>query len=372
MTRLTTVLLTLIGISMMSACSYRQTQTPDQKAFAKLDSLFGLLYPGDEPGAAVLILKGDDVIYEKGFGIADTETKEPVTGKTFFNIASISKQFSAVALMMLHEEGKLSLDDNVSTFFPQFKASFFKNITLHHLLSHTSGIPDSRPRDDRNFVLTANDVESYAYLETLDKLNFEPGKEYEYMNPTFQLMYTVIEKASGMQFDDFMRTRIFDVAGMLEATYFEAEKVIPHLSHGYVPNENGEGFRECDYGEASFFATKADGGLYTSVSEFVLWEKALRNHLLISKEMSDEAWSKKIDIPEIPFTGYGYGWYIEEKPGFPKKVYHTGNNGGYQLFAGRYPDKGILYLIFATRDDRDREATVASVDEIMKDAGWLD
>ena len=369
MNQLKTILLAFIGLYVMVACSTKQT--PEQTAFDRLDSLFNQLYPADEPGAAVLILKGDDIIYEKGFGIADVETKEPITGKTFFCIASVSKQFSGVALMMLHEEGKLSLDDNVATFFPQFKAPFFKNITLRHLLSHTSGIPDSRPRNDRNFVLTATDEASYAYLERLDKLNFEPGTAYEYMNPTFQLMYTIIEKASGMTFDDFMRTRIFDVAGMTEATYFEENKYIPHLSHGYVPNENGEGFQECDYGETSFFATKADGGLYTSVEEFVQWEKALRNNLLISKEMSKEAWSKKIDIPETPYTGYGYGWYIEEKPGFPEKVYHTGDNGGYQLFAGRYPDKNILYLIFATRNDKDREAVVEKVDEIMKAAGWL-
>ena len=344
----------------------------DQKAFTQLDTLFGELYPADEPGAAVLILKGDDIIYEKGFGIADIETKEPVTGKTFFNIASVSKQFSGVALMMLHEEGKLSLDDNLASFFPQFQASFFQNITLRHLLSHTSGIPDSRPRHDRNFVLTATDEASCVYLETLDKLNFEPGTAYEYMNPTFQLMYMIVEKASGMQFDEFMRTRIFDLAGMPEAVYFEADKTIPHLSHGYIPNRDSEGFQECDYGETSFFATKADGGLYTSVEEFVQWEKALRNNLLLSKEMSDEAWSKKIDIPEIPYTGYGYGWFIEERPEFPKKVYHTGDNGGYQIFAGRYPDKGILYLIFATCNDKDREDTVEKVDQIMKAAGWLD
>ena len=372
MIKLKNILLTFICLCVMISCSTKQVQTPDQKAFAQLDSLFEQLYPANEPGAAALILKGDSVVYNKGFGIANMETKEPVTGKTFFCIASVSKQFSAVALMMLHEEGKLSLDDNVSTFFPQFKAPFFKTITLRHLLSHTSGIPDTRPRNDRNFVLTATDEASYAYMENLDMLNFEPGTNYEYMNPTFQLMYTIIEKASGMQFDDFMRTRIFDVAGMAESTYFEDGKDIPHFSHGYRPNRNGEGFQKYDYGEASFFATKADGGLYTSVEEFAQWEKALRGNLLISKEMSEEAWSNKIAIRDTSYTGYGYGWFIEEKPELPKKVYHTGNNGGFQIYAGRYPDKEILYLIFATRDDKNREAIVEKVDEIMKAAGWLD
>ena len=372
MPKLKYILFGFIGLCVIASCTTKQIQTPDQKAFAQFDSLFGQLYPADEPGAAVLFLKGDSVVYKKGFGIANMETKEPVTGKTFFCIASVSKQFAAVALMMLHEEGKLSLDDNVSSFFPQFKAPFFKTITLRHLLSHTSGIPDTRPRNDRNHVLYATDEISYAYMENLEKLNFEPGTAYEYMNPTFQLMYTIVEKASGMKFDDFMRTRIFVVAGMSESTYFEADKVIPHSSHGYRPNRNGEGFQKYDYGEASFFATKADGALYTSVEEFVQWEMALRSNLLISKEMSDEAWSKKIEVTDTLYTGYGYGWFIEERPELPKKIYHTGDNGGYQIYAARYPDKEILYLIFATRNDRNREATVEKVDKIMKAAGWLD
>ena len=354
---------------MISSCS--TPKTTDQVALGQIDSLFTSLYPENKPGAAVLILKGDAVIFNKGYGLADMETKIPVDAKTFFCIASVSKQFSGVALMILQEEGKLSLDDNVQKFFPQFKEPFFKEITLRHLLSHTSGIPDSRPRNDRNFVLTATDEASYSYLRNIKELNFSPGSAYEYMNPTFQLMYTIIEKCSGQSFDDFMRERIFLPAGMTEATYFEEGKPIPRMAHGYRPNKDG-GFIEVDYGETSFFATKADGGLYTSVEEFVLWEKALRNNTLIPAHIKEEAHSVKIQIPDIPYTGYGYGWFIEEKPGFPKKVYHTGNNGGFQIFAGTYPEQQILVLIFATRDDHDREATVEKVDQIIKAAGWLD
>ncbi len=357
---------------MVTSCS--SPQTPDQRAFARLDSLFTGLYPADEPGTAVLIMRGDSIVYEKFFGLADMDSKQPITGTTFFNIASVSKQFSGVALIMLQEEGKLSLNDSLPKFFPQFKAPFFKDIRLKHLLSHTSGIPDSRPRDDRNFVLTATDEQSYAYLEHLDKLNFATGTAYEYMNPTFQLMYTIIEKASGMPFDDFMRTRIFIPIGMNETTYFEANKTIPHMAHGYIPDldRKDKGFKEYDYGEETFFATKADGGIYTSVEEFILWQKAMRDNKLITEVTKEEAWSSKVNIPEIPYTGYGYGWFIEQRPDYPKKVYHTGDNGGFQIYAGVFPEKGVHCLIFSTRNDRDREATVAQVDEVMKTAGWLE
>lgn len=369
MRKLTIILTFLVYI--MQACD-SDVKNSDKIALKQVDSLFNSLYPENEPGAAVLIMKGDSIIFEQGYGIADMDSLTPIDGNTFFNIASVSKQFSAVAVMMLAEEGKLSLDDSVKKWFPDFKADFFNKIRIRHLLSHTSGIPDSRDRSDRKFVTTATDVESYSYLKNLDKLNFEPGTSYEYMNPTFQLMYTIIEKASGVPFDTFMRERIFIPAGMNESTYFEAEKFIPRMSHGYLYDSTAKKYNEFDYGEESFFATKADGGLYTSVREFVNWEKALRSDKLISSATKNEAHSPKINIPDIPYTSYGYGWFIQEKPGFPVKVYHTGDNGGFQIYAGRYPEKKILYLIFSNRNDRDRELTSNKLDEIFKKAGWLD
>jgi len=365
-----TCLLTIIAVIMQSCSS--EEKIKNKIALLQIDSMFTTMYPSNEPGAEVLILKGDSIIFEKGYGIADMDSLTPINENTFFNIASVSKQFSGVALMMLAEEGKLSLDDNVKKWFPDFKADFFNKITLRHLLSHSSGIPDSRDRNDRNFVLTSTDVESYSYMKNLDSLNFEPGTSYEYMNPTFQLMYTIIEKASATSFDKFMRDRIFIPSGMKESTYFEADKLIPRMAHGYLYDSLTNKFNEFDYGEESFFATKADGGLYTSVREFVQWEKALRENKLISEKSKNMAHSAKIKISDNPETSYGYGWFIQNKPDYPTKVYHTGDNGGFQIYAGRYPDKKILYLIFSNRNDRNRELTADKLDRIFKQAGWLE
>ncbi|MDD2584226.1 MAG: serine hydrolase domain-containing protein [Bacteroidales bacterium] len=361
--------LILITCIMLSSCTNQSSKS--DKIIAECDEMFTQLYPENEPGAAVLIMKKDSIIFEKGYGISNMEKMTPIDGNTFFCIASVSKQFSAVALMMLAEEGKLSLDDTVEKWFPEFESPLMSKITLKHLLSHTSGIPDSRDRSDRNFVLTSTDVESYSYISTLEKLNFEPGTDYEYMNPTFQLMYTIIERASGIQFDQFMREKIFTPAGMEEATYFEADKFIPRMAHGYLFNKETNMYDEFDYGEESFFASKADGGLYTSVREFSKWEKAIRENIFISQKSKDEAHSPQIEIKETPYNYYGYGWYIEQKPDYPKKVYHTGDNGGFQIFAGRYPEQEILYLVFSNRNDRDREKTAFEMEKIFKKAGWL-
>lgn len=355
-------------LNLFSAISCSNNELNNMKELEKqTDALIKTYYPDNsEPGAQVLIMVEDSIVFNKSYGKATLNPDSDINSNTFFNIASVSKQFSAIAIMMLHQEGKLSLDDSVKKWFPDFKADFYNKITLRHLLSHTSGIPDSRDRSDRLFVTTATDVDSYSYLRDLDSLNFEPGSSYEYMNPTFQLMYTIIEKASGEQFDSFMKRHIFSPAGMDKTTYFEADKEIPNMAHGYIPNSTGDGYNQFDYGEESFFATKADGGIYTSVMEFAKWELALRNNLFIDSSMTQEAHSPKIEVNDTPYTYYGYGWFIERKPGFPEKIYHTGDNGGFQIYAGRYPEKKVLYLIFANRNDKNREELASKLDNILK------
>ena len=375
----------------MISCS-SPAPTKDEIAVQKLDSLFTERYsPQPNPGGTVLIMKGDSVLYQNSWGIADTELNTTIDANTFFNIASVSKQFTAVAIMKLHQEGKLDIyksiydvAPSVNKFLPKKKKPF-SDIRIVDLMAHSSGIPDSRPRTDRNFMLTATDMESLQYMKDLKELNFTPGTEYEYMNPTFQLLYIMIEAASGMPFEQYMREQIFTPAGMEETLYFQADREIPRMAHGYVTEDDNapaetKQFRQYDYGEETFFATKADGGIYTSINEFVQWEKALRNNLFMTPEMTAEAHgpvtkitgSTFSDYQNRPNTSYGYGWFIEDNPGMPRKVYHTGDNGGFQIYAGRFPEKEVLMLVFENRNDHSRWKMVEKLDAIAKEAGWLE
>jgi CubicO group peptidase (beta-lactamase class C family) len=375
----------------MISCS-SPAPTKDEIAVQKLDSLFTERYsPQPNPGGTVLIMKGDSVLYQNSWGIADTELNTTIDANTFFNIASVSKQFTAVAIMKLHQEGKLDIyksiydvAPSVNKFLPK-KQKPFSDIRIVDLMAHSSGIPDSRPREDRNFTLTATDMESLQYMKDLKELNFTPGTEYEYMNPTFQLLYVMIEAASGMPFEQYMREMIFTPAGMEETLYFQADREIPRMAHGYVTEDDNapaetKQFRQYDYGEETFFATKADGGIYTSINEFVQWEKALRNNLFMTPEMTAEAHgpvtkitgSTFSDYQNRPNTSYGYGWFIEDNPGMPRKVYHTGDNGGFQIYAGRFPEKEVLMLVFENRNDHSRWKMVEKLDAIAKEAGWLE
>ena len=362
----------LMIAALMTLFTVAQAKTmKNDEMTRRIDPVFGAVYNhSDEPGAAVLIMQGNDTLYSRCFGVADMVTREPVTFETNFCIASVSKQFSAVALMQLAEQGLLSLNDPLSKFFPEFKAPFFNDITLHHIMSHTSGIPDARSRKDRNFVLYSTDVESVGYMKTLDHLNFQPGTQYEYINPTFQLIYQIVERVTGIPFEDYMQRSVFDKAGMESCQYFEPDREIAHMAHGYERDETGA-WKEYDYGEESFFATKADGALYCSINDFVHWERALRDNLVWTAASKRLAYLPWIQIPEDanygyqPYTSYGYGFFVQDIPGRPTHVYHLGDNGGFTIYAGKIPERDLIFLFFSTRPDIKRLEMVNRVYEIL-------
>lgn len=366
----------------------------------RLDSLMSANYSPDAPGAALLIAKNGIVLYDDGRGIANVNTKEKITGNTVFNIASITKQFTAIAALKLQEMGLISLEDNVAKYFPEFKSDIWKKVKLKHLLSHSSGVIDARPRTDHDFVYFATDVQSIQYMKTLDKLRFEPGTNYEYVNPTFDLFYVIIEKVTGETFENFQKKYIFDKAQMNNVRYFSPEKVIPNVAHGYIVNEDavvtgldsdtdkkrtkkatdyvdskGVHWAECDYGEETFFATKADGGIYTSTRDFLNWELALRNNLVVNEASKRQAYkphtlvsgSKHSNYQNRENTSYGLGWFIETKPNCETKIYHTGDNGGFQAYAAKYEDSNVNVIMFENRNDNDRWKMQLQIEQILRE-----
>lgn len=365
-------IVTIMTAALLMSFTAAFAQDMDNSEMTKrIDEVFDAVYNNpNEPGAAVLIMQGNDTLYSRCYGLADMITREPVTFATNFCIASVSKQFSAVALMQLAEEGRLSLNDPLSKFFPEFPAPFFQDITLHHIMSHTSGIPDARSRSDRNFVLYSTDVESVGYMKTLNHLNFEPGTQYEYINPTFQLIYQIVERATGIPFETYMHENVFGKAGMETCRYYEPDRVISHLAHGYERDDKGV-WQEYDYGEESFFATKADGALYCSINDFVRWERALRDNRVWTAASKRLAYTPWIQIQQDanygyqPYTGYGYGFFVQDLPNRCTRVYHLGDNGGFTIYAGKIPERDLIFLFFSTRPDIDRLGMVNSVYEIL-------
>ena len=205
----------------------------------RIDSLMASHFPAaGEPGAAILIKCGDSIIIDKGYGVADIVSSQPIDGNTMFNIASISKQFTVVGILSLADKGLLSVGDSVAKYMPEYESGQWKKIRLSHLMSHSSGVPDLRRRLNREQMIYATDEESVAYLDTLRTFHFEPGAAYEYVNPTFLLLGNIIERVSGEKFEEFQQKNIFGRAAM-KAIYFSPDIVIPNMAHGYVKNTSG-------------------------------------------------------------------------------------------------------------------------------------
>lgn len=373
----------------------------------RLDSLMKSLYGESSPGAALLIANGDKIIYDKGFGIADMATKAAIDGNTNFNIASVSKQFTDAGILWLQQEGLLSIDDPVAKFFPEFKSDIWKRITLKHLMSHSSGVPDIRPRTDKNFTLYATDKQSVEYMKDLDSLKFEPGTQYDYINPTLQLISFVIERVSKMPFEEFQRKYIFTPSKMKNVCYFSPERHISNMAHGYIlphhlepknldrdteakvsfqplspifSDNDGVKWQEYDYGEETFFATKADGGIYTSTHELYNWEKALESHKTLSAESLNLAYSPITKVTgskfsayqNRPYTFYGLGWFQDYTPNRPVKVYHTGDNGGFQAYVAKYLGTKVVVIMLENRNDHDRWKVQMQIEKMLIEEGLLD
>ena len=363
------------------------------ESIQRIDQLCCDLFPQNEPGAAVLIMQGNKIVFDKGYGIADINSREPIDGNTFFNIASVSKQFTATAILQLAEQGRLSLEDPVSKYYPEFKAPFWKDIKIKHLLSHSSGIPDARSGLTRQQRIYGDEKLAVAYLNDLNYTHFAPGTNYEYINPTFVLLGDLVSRVSGKPFTQYMQQHIFLPAKMKSTLYFDRDHQadIPHMAHGYeygdLSNMSEEHsasaasrgtdkkWYEYDYGEETFFATRPDGGIYTSTHQFILWEKALRKNKIISQASLTLAHTPHTyvsgstfsDYQNRPNTWYGYGWFIEpQTPESPLKIYHTGDNGGFKILAARYPHTKTLILIFANRTDWDRYEVMGKIEKILK------
>ena len=375
-------LLTILVAALMLSCGHHADMQQE------LNEACMACFPDGEPGAEVLLMLGDSVVFDHGYGLADLKSRELIDNETFFNIASCSKQFTSVAILQLAEAGRLSIDDSICRWFPEFQSPIWKRVRIRHLLSHSSGIPDLRGYLTREQKINGDEALATEYLRDLDTLHFEPGSAYEYINPTYVLLGQLVERASGQAFTDYVRGHIFIPAEMDRTLYFERERedMIPHMAHGYEyadvsdmpeertaqPNDDSEkNWYEYDFGEETFFATRPDGGIYTSARELLRWERYLRSELpsfpLLREamtpqtEVSGSPWS---DYQNRPDTYYGFGWFIEKQRNAIRCIYHTGDNGGFKILIARYPQKNALLLILANRADWDRYALKTRIEQI--------
>lgn len=337
-------ILILIGLLFVAGCSPTEKQ---EDITYPLDSLFSNTLPANEPGGAILIKKGEKVIFQKAYGLADLNTKEPIRTNTLFNLGSISKTFVANAVLMLQAEGKLSVEDSIDKYFPGFKnKEIAKRVKIKHLLTHTSGLPDSRPVEaEYDFYLTAKDQENWYPVTQTDTLVFEPGTRFEYSNPAFNGLALIVEQVSKMKWQTYVQEKILNPAGMSTSTITDGAHPETGVAHAYL--RQGDQWAEKDYGEEPTFAAAGNGGVWSSVEELAKYEQSLKNAIflndsIIARSRTITPWNNWLD-PIPPFIGWS--WFINHTVDGFKTVGHTGSQGGFLCNYVTVPEKDILFVI---------------------------
>ena len=331
----------LLALAIITSCT-----SENDRITNSYDSIFDSVFKKDEPGGAVLIAKDGNVIFKKGFGLADINTKEVITSQTLFNVGSISKTFVAFGILQLAKENKLSLDDDIYKFFPDFRDSAIaKKVKIHHLLTHSSGLPDIRKvSEDSVFYLTAKDEENWEPIKKADGLEFEPGSKFNYSNPAFNALALIIEKVSGRKWQDYVKEKIMTPAGMRTSTITDGPHPETGVSHGYI--YDGKNYLEKDYGEEPTFAASGNGGVWSSVEELWKYEQAIQQNTFLDSEWTNRArtvynytnWNDSLP----PFIGLC--WFIQQTEG-ESMIGHTGSQGGFRADYVWLPEKKLFYIV---------------------------
>lgn len=368
------LLLTTIVLSLLS-CKKKEKETTATVSYNTnaLDTYFANEMPGTAPGGAILIMKNDSIVFSEGYGLADLELKTEIDENTLFNIGSISKTFVSYAILMLQNEGKLSVEDNMATYFPDFKnKTIAKKVKIKHLLTHTSGLKDNRQtKTDSIFYLTAKDAENWYPTTQAQSLSFEPGTQFEYSNPAFNALALIIEKVSGMKWQKFVEENIFVPAGMNTSTITDGPHPESGVSHGYIKS-NGN-WIEKDYGEEPTFAAAGNGGVWSSVNELAKYELALQQHKIVPDAVLRESRTIKPwpNWKDATPPSIGWSWFIDKTPEGLKTVGHTGSQGGFLCNYVTVPEKDIIFIILCNTR-RDVEGFTQFITEWLAKYNWLE
>jgi len=302
-------------------------------------------YNGNVPGASVVVMKDGAIEVSASYGLADVENQIVATPATNYRLASVTKQFTATAIMLLEERGLLSYDDRIARFLPSLPPAT-SNITVRHLLSHTSGIVDYEDLVPEGQTEQLHDRDVLLLLEREDRLRFDSGSAYEYSNSGYALLALIVEKVSQRSFADFLRAEIFEPLQMQETVAFvDGRSKVTNRAFGYTSIEGR--FVRTDQSTTS--AVLGDGGIYSSINDLAKWERGLVNGLPASLASLNRAWSPstRTDRPEVT---YGFGWRITDYKG-TRMLWHSGETRGFRNVLLRFPEERLMVALLTNRND---------------------
>jgi len=349
------------------------------------DSVFDGLVKPDEPGFAVLIRHRGQNGYLRTEGIRDLRSKARIDAQTNFRLASFTKQFTAMAAMLLVRDGKLGYDETLTQIFPDFP-EYGKAITIRNLLNHTSGLPDyedlmEATEKTKGPVWTPDkqmqDAEVLELLKKEKNGKFAPGTSWSYSNSGYVVLGLIVAKVSGKTYGDFLDQRIFTPLKMNRTIVFQNGKnKVPNRAFGH--SKENDALKETD--QSSTSATLGDGGIYSNLEDLARWDDALRNHTLLSEKEfqpalipvklsdgSEPQWPKEPNDdnlhPGKPVS-YGFGWFLDPYKGHPR-MWHTGSTMGFRTVIERFTEADDLtVIILCNRTDLEPERLALQIADI--------
>ena len=352
----------------------------------QIDAVFSGVTSPDAPGLAVLVRKNGQLVFERGYGIRDLHSKAKIDAHTNFRLASFTKQFTAMAIMLLVHDGKLRYDQTLTQLFPDFPADG-STITVRNLLNHTSGLPDYEDLMDaaekiKGPVWTPEkQIQDNAVLELLEKQKtgkFAPGTSWWYSNSGYVVLGLIVAKVSGNSYGDFLHARIFAPLKMNHTLVLQKGKN-EVVNRAFGHSKDGSALRETD--QSSTSATLGDGGIYSNLEDLAKWDDALRNHTLLNEKEfqaaltpvkltdgSEAHWPKEPDDnnlhPGKPVS-YGFGWFLDPYQGH-SRMWHTGGTMGFRTVIERFTEgDGLTVIVLCNRNDLEPEKLALQVADIL-------
>ncbi len=365
-----------LAILLLSVPIDVHAQAPTYSTDKQAAEIFSAVARDNAPGLAVVVRKNGRTLLEKGYGVRDLRTNVKIDPVTNFRLASFTKQFTAMAIMLLVHDGKLRYDRTLTEIFPNFPA-YGKNVTIRNLLNHTGGLTDYEDLMDAaekvkgplwSPELQIQDDEVLALLKKESKGKFAPGTSWSYSNSGYVILGLIVATAAGQPYGDFLHERIFAPLHMDHTVVYQKGKnEVVNRAFGHTKED--ETLKETD--QSSTSATLGDGGIYSNLEDLTKWDDALRNHALLSAEEMNAAlapakltngkptlWPVEANDdnlhPGKPVS-YGFGWFLDPYQGHPR-VWHTGSTMGFRTVIERFTADNLTIIILCNRTDLDPEA----------------